>query len=123
MQGLSWRLTLWREEKGDGVSLPTGMFTAESDPLYSSPTSPKGHWLAGQGEARISLDSLHQTRLFPSQRQVIGWEPTPHHEVDQVPTAGGKEVWSQHGQKLNREGHLGCGNGFQERCRGGTGWD
>lgn len=56
-------------------------------------------------------------------RQAVGWEPAPQHEVDQFPTAGRKEVWSQSGQKPSREGHPGRGDGSQETRGGGTGWD
>lgn len=54
---------------------------------------------------------------------MVGWELALHPEVDQVPTAGGKEVWNQRSQKPSREGHPGRGRGSRERCRGGVGWD
>lgn len=83
--GDTCKVSLGREEKRDSIPFPTGMFPAESDPLYRPPqASPR---VAGQGEAQVCMDSLHQTRFFSSLRQLGRWEPA---EVFQI-TAGGLE--------------------------------
>lgn len=63
----------WGGRKRETAFLfPRERFLQSLIPSTGPPGFPKGCCLAGQGEAQVFVESLHQTRLFPSSRQLGG---------------------------------------------------